>query len=123
MRQVNSIEWLVLNATADDAENLEQIYRCLAFECSHDRDRPGDPDAWIWREARPPILLSEIADTIRDLVARGLLIARWDPAEVSRPDDLSYVWKAWFEMTEAGRALWEATAGASHQAFTSPSAR
>jgi hypothetical protein len=118
MKQVTHTEWLVLNATADDAENLEQIYRCLAFECSVDPDHPGDPDACCWREARRPIGLSEIADAIRSLVAGGLLIPRRDPAEPSHPDDLSYIWKAWFEMSEAGRSLWQATEEPSRQAVT-----
>jgi hypothetical protein len=116
MRQVTAAEWLVLNATADDAENLERIYRCIAFESSPDPDHPGDADAYCWRESRPSIPLGEIADTIRSLVARGLLTARWDPAEPSHPDDLSYVWKAWFEMSEAGRSLWQSTEEPSRRA-------
>src|SRR5439155_6956774 len=70
MRQITSTEWLVLNATADDAENLEQIYRSLAFECSADPNHSGDSHAYHWREARPPVLLSEIADAIQSLVVR-----------------------------------------------------
>jgi hypothetical protein len=109
MRQVNSTEWLVLNATADDAENLEHIYRCLAFEQASDTERASHAGSHCWREARPSISLGEVADAIQALVARGLLIARWDPAEPAHPDDLSYVWKAWFEMSEEGRSLWQAT--------------
>jgi hypothetical protein len=116
MRQLSSTEWLVLNAAADDAENLEQIYRCLAFEYAPDPLHPDDVDAHCWREARPSVPLAEIAEAIRSLVARGLLTARWDPAEPSHPDDLSYVWKAWFEMSEAGRFLWQATAEPSRRA-------
>jgi hypothetical protein len=121
MTQLTHTEWLVLNATADDAENLEQIYRSVAFECSRDPDHPADPDSCCWREARPPILLGEIADAIRSLVARGLLIRRWDPAELPLLDDLSYVWKAWFEMSEAGRSLWRATEEPSRQPVATPS--
>jgi hypothetical protein len=120
MRQITSTEWLVLNATADDVENLEQIYRSLAFESSEDPDHPSDPHAYSWREARPTILLSEIADAIQSLVARGLLVPRRDPAETSNPDDLSYVWRAWFEMSEAGRSLWAATAEPSRQTVLNP---
>jgi hypothetical protein len=110
MTKITSVEWLVLNATADDAENLEQIYRSLAFECSADPDHPGDPTAYSWREARPQVLLSEIADAIQSLVARGFLVLRRDPAEESNPDDLSFVWRAWFEMSQEGRSLWSETA-------------
>ena len=115
MRQVTSTEWLVLNATADDAENLEQIYRSLAFEYFADPNRPADPNLCHWRESRPPIRLREIAEAIQSLVARGLLVPRWDPLEESKTDDLSYVWKAWFEMSEEGRSLWAATPEPSRQ--------
>jgi hypothetical protein len=110
MTQITHTEWLVLNATADDAEDLERIYRCIAFECSQDPAHPDDLDHWCWRETRPTISLGEIADAIRSLVASGLLVVRSDPAEPSQPNDLSYVWKAWFEMSEAGRSSWEALA-------------
>lgn len=118
MNDVTTTEWLVLNATADDAEDLERIYRSLAFECVSDRDRTVDIDGHRWREARPSISLEEIADAIRSLVERGLLIARWDPARPAPPDDLSYVWKAWFEMSEAGRTLWQVMEEPSHPAVS-----
>ena len=34
MDNLKKIEWEVLDATADDIENLEQIYRCVVFEYS-----------------------------------------------------------------------------------------
>jgi hypothetical protein len=109
MSQLTSTEWLVLNSTADDAENLEQIYRSLALERCADPDHPGDPSAYCWRESQPRILLSEIADAIHSLVARGLLVPRRDPARELDSDELSDVWRAWFEMTEQGRSLWMVT--------------
>jgi hypothetical protein len=118
MRPITSTEWLVLNATADDAEDLERIYRSIAFECSPDPDHSRGPHACCWRDAQPSISLGEIADAIRSLVTGGLLMVRWDPAEPLPPDDLSYVWKAWFEMSDAGRSVWEATDGLARQAVT-----
>jgi hypothetical protein len=115
MEPISSTEWLVLNATADDAENLEQIYRSIALEFSPAHYHPTDPKAYYWREARPPVLLSEIADAILSLVARGLLNPRWDPADQSRRDDLSYVWRAWFELSPEGRSAWAAMEDPSRQ--------
>jgi hypothetical protein len=115
MRQITPTEWLILNATADDAENLEQIYRSLAFECQEDPKHPGDLSSCLWREARPPVSLREIADAIQSLVGRGLLVPRWDPLEQAKSDDLRYVWSAWFEMSAEGRSLWEAMPEPSRQ--------
>jgi hypothetical protein len=115
MKPITSTEWLVLNATADDAENLEQIYRSLAFECAPDPAHSSDPDACWWREAQPRVLLSEIADAIQSLVTRGLLVPLCDPAEESNPDDVSYVWRAWFDMSADGRSIWAATPSSSPQ--------
>ena len=32
MASLNPVDWEILNATADDCENLEQIYLSLCFE-------------------------------------------------------------------------------------------
>jgi hypothetical protein len=120
MREITPTEWLILNATADDAENLEQIYRSLAFECQEDPKHPGDPSSCLWREARPPVSLREIADAIQSLVTTGLLVPRWDPVEESKTEDSSYVWRAWFEMSEQGRSLWAAMADPSIRTALTP---
>jgi hypothetical protein len=96
MPAVSKIEWEILNATADDWENLEAIYRMLQTAL------PA-PDAPC---------LGEVADGIRGLVERGLLAARLAdaPGPVPEDHDLSYVWHAWFQMTPAGRAAWSQAA-------------
>jgi hypothetical protein len=109
-----------LSATANDAEALEQIYRSLAFESQENPKHPGDPNSCLWREARPPISLREIGDAIQSLVARGLLVPRWDPLEESKTDDSSSVWRAWFEVSEKGRSLWAAMADPSSQTALTP---
>ena len=110
MREITSTEWLVLNATADDAENLEQIYRQVCYELLPDAQAKGYPP-YLYRPVKEPPLLSEIADRIRLLVEQGLLTAVMD--EEGRPwqdpKDLSYVWRAWFEMTPHGRSAWESS--------------
>ena len=57
MESLNPAEWEVLNATADDPENLEQIFRML-------------------RDSSPSITLCEVADAVHTLVEKGLLAAR-----------------------------------------------
>ncbi len=102
----NPIDWEILDATADDCENLEQIYLSVCFEFLPDESAGRH----AYRRVRNGLLLQEIADHVRGLVERGLLAAVMD--EEGRPppgrDDLSYVWKAWFAMTPEGRKLWAA---------------
>jgi hypothetical protein len=93
MDPLSEIEWLILDATADDWENLEQIHRSVTAD---------------YRPATTPPSLEEIADGIRSLVHNGLLTGRWgeNGAPVQETEDLSYVWRAWFNMTPRGRAAW-----------------
>jgi hypothetical protein len=97
MNRLNATEWEVLNATADDWENLEQICSLL---------RAGGPGK--------PLPLEAVADGIRNLVESGLLAARLPDADGLLTDfrDLSYVWRAWFQMTPAGREAWSQLAPA-----------
>jgi hypothetical protein len=93
-------QWLVLNATADDSEDLEQIYRAINLEFCAQESSP------YWRDAKDQVPLAEIAECIRGLVAQGLLAVRIADGG-GQPDmhDLSYVWNGWFQMTPEGRAL------------------
>jgi len=102
--------WEILDATADDWENLEQIYQAVCFEFSAEDYDARDAGAYYLRPARGAVLLEEIADRIPGLVAAGLLAARWGESgeSVKGLDDLSYVWRAWFSMTPQGRIAWEA---------------
>ncbi len=83
------IEWETLNATADDAESLEQIFLML-YQGSQ-----GEP------------FLSEVADAICSLTERGLLVVHFDPAFEPPVESLSYVWHGWFSMTAAGKQQWQ----------------
>jgi hypothetical protein len=42
MRTMSRIEWEVLDATADDVENLEQIYKWVAMEFVADERAGGE---------------------------------------------------------------------------------
>ncbi len=89
--RLSNLERDVLNATADDAENLEQIYKSLQTIPS-------------------PVTLTEIAETMRELIAKGWLKPRADEAgrPVNQPDDPTLIWRGWFEMTTAGRDTFDA---------------
>src|SRR5260370_12185474 len=105
MYVLDKTAWEVLNATADDCEDLEQIYRqvCLEFS-SQDRERGG----YYYRPVKEGPLLYEVADRIRSLVENGLLAPVMDEKglPVSDLTDQSYVWRAWFRMTPDGRSAW-----------------
>jgi hypothetical protein len=92
MATLSPIEWEVLNATAGEVENLEQIHEHL-------------------KRARRTAMLSETADAIRSLVEEGFLAPKVDEhgLPVSEPIDPSVVWQAWFAMTPRGREAWEAS--------------
>ena len=106
MESLNPAEWEVLNATADDPENLERIFRML-------------------RDSSPSITLSEVADAVHTLVEKGLLAARGEAGGQPLPltSDLGYVWRTWFAMTPRGREAWVAHAPEKSSATTIPSGR
>src|SRR5262245_2066858 len=106
MDSLDRTDWDILDATADDWENLEQIYLAVCFELSG-----KESSSCCYRRARRDIVLEEVADRIRGLVDRGLLAAvnGEDGRPVTDPKDLSYVWKAWFGMTPQGRSIWESS--------------
>jgi len=93
-------DWEILNATADDWENLEQIYHLVCFEFSSENYENG---GYYLRSIRGAPLLDEIADRIEKLVQAGLLEVQRDGSTA----DKSYVWRAWFRMTSEGKRLWE----------------
>jgi hypothetical protein len=103
--------WQILDATADDWENLEQIYQTLCFDFSPENYEARAEGAYYLRPTRGAALLGEIADRIPPLVAAGLLAARWEEsgAPVADLNNLSYVWRAWFTMTPQGREIWAAS--------------
>jgi hypothetical protein len=110
MNSLNRVDWEILNATADDCENLEQLYRQLCFEV-HECSQGSGRSTYALCAVPDAPSLAEIAKQIDDLVKRGLLAAcadegnPWDDLE-----DASYLWRAWFRMTPQGRIVWEAGA-------------
>jgi hypothetical protein len=98
MTDLDQLGWEILNTTADDSENLEQIYRMLC-QVQHCQPLKGS------------CLLNEIADRIRDLVRGGLLTVEMDESGLPWKDqnDVSFVWRAWFRMTPLGEQLWKSS--------------
>ena len=111
MHALDKTAWEILNATADDWENLEQIYHLVCFDFSPERYADRETGAYYLRPGRGAPLLEEVADCICQLVGSGLLGARL--GETGRPvsdlTDQSYVWRAWFRMTPEGKRLWESS--------------
>jgi hypothetical protein len=104
MIELTKMQWLILNATADDFENLENIYRSICLEFSAEKFDPTDPKAFYWREAEDAVPLSEIVEAIRVLVDRRLLSVRLPQDNAALPSsDLSYLWSGWFGITGLGR--------------------
>jgi hypothetical protein len=111
MYALDKIAWEVLNATADDWENLEQIYHMVCFDFSAENYADREHGAYYLRPARRAASLKEIADRVAGLMEQGLFEARdgdsGDP--VTDLQDRSYVWRAWFRMTPAGRQAWDSS--------------
>jgi hypothetical protein len=106
MESISQTEWEILDATADDVENLEQIFRIISRQSS-------------------TTTLTEVADAVHALVQKGLLVARMDENgyPLSALDDLSYVWRAWFAMTPPGREVWSSCAPSQASVPTIPPGR
>ncbi len=86
MQTLAKMDCEILNATADDWENLEQIL-AMIDACSGN--------------------LQQTADSIRTLVESSLLDARLEDGTFVTPNssDLSYVWRAWFRMAPKGKKM------------------
>ena len=82
MSALDKTAWEILNATADDCENLEQIYRQVCHELVETCDSQVKA-IHDYRPIKGAPLLSEDADRIRKLVERGLLAVVMD--EGGRP--------------------------------------
>lgn len=111
MHALDKTEWEILNATADDWENLEQIYQIVCFDFSAEKYAEAEKGAYYMRPAKGAPLLEEIADRICGLVGSGLLQLRQEDGDrsVLELSDRGYVWRAWFKMTPAGRNAWSSS--------------
>jgi hypothetical protein len=106
MPRLTRTEWLVLNSTSDDFESLEQIYRSVCLEFSAESYRPHDTGSYYWRESIDAVPLAEIADSLLMLTSRGCVSVRYADEHSGEQsfNDLSYTWRGWFHITDAGRA-------------------
>src|SRR5437764_120022 len=67
MHALDKVAWMILDATADDCENLEQIYRQVCLEFSPENYKNRDRGTYYYRAARGAPLLHELADCLRAL--------------------------------------------------------
>jgi hypothetical protein len=106
MISLTKTQWLILNSTTDDWENLEQIYRSICLEFSSERYNPSDPNSFYWRESAERILLAEIIDNLALLVDEGFLSVKVPDSDApsNLNNDVSYLWRGWFKITPKGRA-------------------
>jgi hypothetical protein len=111
MSTLDRTTWEILNATADDWENLEQIYYLVCFDFSAESYAEHEKGAYYLRPCKGAPLLEEVADRVCLLVESGLLDARLGEAgrPVSDLTDRSYIWRAWFRMSPQGRSTWESS--------------
>jgi hypothetical protein len=120
MQTLDKTAWEILNATADDCENLEQIYLQVSYELVNE---PDCHSTYLYRPIPRAPSLSEVADKIRELVKEGLLQVEMDDRGRPRkkPRALRFVWVAWFGMTGRGRNLWEKSEYAHESSEVGPS--
>lgn len=106
MNPISKTEMLVLNATSDDYENLEQICRSLALDFSPENFNFLNSNYFHQRETIDALLLTEVENAIKELVNKGLLEGRTEkgtPIEI--PIEPSLVWRGWFRASEIGLRL------------------
>jgi len=113
MQTLTQLDWEILNATADDWENLEQIYRSICFDFSAELYEHAKEGAFYLRPASKAPLLETLADRIVELVQAGLLEGHLDDQPVVDQSDLRFVWRAWFRMSPEGRRTWSESEHAS----------
>ena len=106
MASIDKVDWEILNATADDWENLEQIYRAVCFEVCPEKLGEAGNENYLLRPVRGAPTLEELADRIQKLVADNLLIPRF--AENDSPPHHE-VCRAWFIMSSQGRKVWSSS--------------
>ena len=108
MANLDKLAWEILNATGDDWENLEQLYQLICFDFSPEAYEERERGAYYLRPSPGAPSLEALADHIADLVDSGFLAARQAESGEAVTDltDRRYVWRAWFQMTPAGRSAW-----------------
>jgi hypothetical protein len=110
MVRLSKIEREILDATADDVENLEQIYRTVTLQFVECPSGSGGPllTPGYFRERADSFPLSSVANAIPRLVGKGLLRPVMDEDGHPWEDDadITMVWRAWFGMTDEGKRAW-----------------
>src|ERR1700736_3669511 len=99
MVPLHPVDWEILNATADDREDLERIYLAVCFEYV------AVEGVGAYRPLPGVASLRVVADRLRAFVETALLTAVTDDGRSADPRDGGCVWTAWFAITAEGRRL------------------
>jgi|GEM_PF-6133670 len=83
---ITKLQWLILNATADDWEAVSSIL--------------GDI-----QKIDPTVSKERMTESIRDLFSQGLVERM--PLDGQDPADLTDMNLIWFSMTASGREMWD----------------
>ena len=94
----------ILNATSDDWESLEDIYRSICLEFCSEFSQPDCAKPRYWRESDWAIPLADIAEGTLHLTETGLLEARREDGTMITKVSSEAVWRCWFHITEKGRS-------------------
>ena len=97
-----TIEQEILNATSDDWESLEQIYRSVCLEFSSENYVSGDPTLFYLRDNSRGISLAQIADTTIQLVGAGMLNSRCEDGSFLQTISGDQAWKCWYKVSSKG---------------------
>jgi len=110
MHALDKLSWEILNATADDWENIDQICCLICGDDRLGRDEVCNRGEYSPRKATVAPQSQEIANRICGLVDAGMLDVRLENDQDAHDfKDRSYVWRAWFSLSSEGRKAWEAS--------------
>lgn len=107
--KLTKLQFEILDAMADDYENIEQIYLCANREFVKERE-VGLDSPLIIVEANK-YLLHDVIDELTDMLEEGYIKAKYSNDESVAPLDsvnLAALHHYWFGPTEKGQRAWDA---------------
>lgn len=102
--RISKIEAFVLNSMVDDCENLEQIYKSIAFEFSSDLHEVNPKSFYLRPNKEFSYSLDIVIETLIKFVNEGIISIR-NPEDINKNINNSFIWKCWFDLTEKGKLL------------------
>lgn len=97
MDYLSQLETRVLDAMADDWEELEQIYISLSYELIDSEGASTLRPSYTFRRRQNALRLTDIANALRALLDKGKIVGRTENGDYVRDArDLSMIWRSWF---------------------------